>query len=157
MQSSSIEIASVLRRLAEMLEMGHSTTARLANENILIPANANVSCKYESNADTNAINIRVTWRLLSTAPQVIRQHSERVQDESGNLYDIFIYGEPRVDGTWEGWLEFVPSNPALALLRTDRETTQSDLSALEYWSKGLEPMYLAGAFERARLAARPSV
>lgn len=27
---------------------------------------------------------------------------------------------------------------------------QPDLSALEYWATGLEPMYLAGAFERAQ-------
>jgi hypothetical protein len=152
MLSSSIEIGLVLRRLAEMLEMGHSTTLRMANENILIPAQANFSCKYEGDAETNEINIRVTWSLSSPAPQLIRQHSERVQDKSGNLYDIFIYGEPRMDRTWEGWLEFVPLDPALTLLRTDRETTQPDLPALEYWSKGLEPMYLAGAFERARSA-----
>ena len=153
MQSSSIEIALILRHLAEMLETGNSTTVCLADENILIPANANVSCKYESAAETNEIIFRVTWRLLSPASQLIRQHSERVQDKSGNLYDVLIYGEPRIDGTWEGWLEFVPLNSGLSLLRTDRETTQPDLSALEYWSRGLEPMYLAGAFERARSAA----
>ena len=153
MQSSSIEIALVLRRLAEMLETGNSTTLRLADENILIPANSNVSCKYESGAETNEINFRGTWRHLSPVSQLIRQHSELVQDKSGNLYDIFIYGEPRIDGPWEGWLEFVPLNSGLSLLRTDCETTQPDLPALEYWSKGLEPMYLAGAFERARSAA----
>ena len=60
-----------------------------------------------------------------------------------------IYGEPRLDGAWEGWLEFVPMDPALPLRRTDRETTQPDLPALEYWATGLEPLYLAGSFEPA--------
>ena len=61
MHSSSIEIASVLRRLAELLEMDHSATVRLGDETILIPAKADVSCRYESGAETNELNIRVTW------------------------------------------------------------------------------------------------
>ena len=65
------------------------------------------------------------------------------------MYMVRICGEERPDGTWEGWLEFVPLDPALSSRRTDRETTQPDLSAVEYWATGLEPMYLAGAFERA--------
>ena len=52
MKSSSIEVAVVLRRLAEMLEMGHSATVRLADQTILVPAKADVSCKYESATDT---------------------------------------------------------------------------------------------------------
>jgi hypothetical protein len=151
MQSSSVEIALVLRRLAEFLESDHPTTVHLSGENILIPAKASIRCTYDSGGGTKEINIRVTWGLFSSAPQMVHQHSERVQDTLGNLYDVFIYGEARLDGTWEGWLEFIPLSPALASLRTDRETTQPDLSALEYWSTGLEPMYLAGAFERARL------
>jgi hypothetical protein len=150
MSSSSIEIAVALRRLAEMLEMGHSTTVRLANETILIPAKADVNCKYESSAVSKEINIRVTWELISSPAQLIRLHSERVQDTLGNLYEVLIYGEPRLDGTWEGWLEFVPLSAGLSSLRTERETTQPDLSALEYWATGLEPMYLAGAFQRAK-------
>ena len=59
----------------------------------------------------------------------------------------FIVGS--IYGTWEGWLEFVPLDPALFSRRTERETTQPDLSALEYWATGLEPLYLAGAFERS--------
>ena len=150
MPSSSMEIALLLRRLAEMLEMGHSATVRLADETILIPSNADVNCKYESGAATKEISIRVTWGFVSSAAQLIRLHSERVQDTLGNVYEVLIYGEPRLDGTWEAWLEFIPLNPGLASLRTERETTQPDLSALEYWATGLEPMYLAGAFQRAK-------
>jgi hypothetical protein len=154
MPSSSMEIAVVLRRLAEMLEMGHSATVRLADQTILVPAKADVSCKYESATDTEEINIRVTWGLVSSSAQLIRLHSERVQDTLGNVYEVLIYGEPRLDGTWEGWLEFVPLSAGLSSLRTERETTQPDLPALEYWATGLEPMYLAGAFGRAKSATR---
>ena len=153
MPSSSIEIALVLRRLAEALELGHSAIVRLADQTILIPAKADVSCKYESTAESKEINIRVTWAVFSSTGQLIHLHSEPVQDTSGNIYEVLIYGEPRPDGTWEGWLEFIPLSAELSSLRTERETTQPNLSALQYWATGLEPMYLAGAFQRAQSAA----
>lgn len=149
MQSSSSEIAFVLRRVADMLQVGGSATVRLSGETIFIPSKADVNCKYESGAASRELSIRVSWDSASSIPQLIRQHSERVQDTLGNLYEVFIYGEPRLDGTWEGWLEFVPLDPVLSSRRTDRETTQPDLAALEYWASGLEPLYLTGAFERA--------
>lgn len=151
MQSSSSEIAMVLRRLAEMLDAGGSAAVRLAGETILIPTDADINCKYESGEKSNELSVRVTWGLSSSTAQLIRQHTERVRDTLGNVYDVFIYGEPRLDGSWEGWIEFVPTDPALASRRTDRETTQPDVSALEYWATGLEPLYLTGAFERANL------
>src|SRR5918996_4605761 len=143
MQQSSDEIALVLRRLAENLERGDSTIVQLADEQIFIPANSDVSCKYETAGGRKELKIRVTWDLFSSPPQLIHQHSDRVQDTLGNLYEVFIYGAPRLDGTWEGWMEFVPLSPTLPSLRTDRETTQPDLTSMEYWSTGLEPMYLA--------------
>jgi hypothetical protein len=149
MQSSSNEIAFVLRRVAEMLQVGGSATVRLSGETIFIPSKADVNCKYESGAASRELSIRVSWDSASSTPRLIRQHSDRVQDTLGNLYEVFIYGEPRLDGTWEGWLEFVPLDPVLSSRRTDRETTQPDLAALEYWASGLEPLYLTGAFERA--------
>lgn len=149
MQSSSNEIALVLRRVAEMLQAGGSAIVHLSGETILIPTNADVSCKYESGAASNELSIRVTWGLSSSTQRLIHQHSERVQDTLGNIYEVFVYGEPRLDGTWEGWLEFVPLDSTLSTRRTERETTQPDLSAIEYWATGLEPLYLAGAFERS--------
>ena len=149
MQSSSNEVALVLRRLAEMLVAGGSAVVRLSGETIFIPSRADVTCEYETGAASRELSIRVTWGLSSSVPQLIRQHSDRVQDTLGNLYEVFVYGEPRLDGTWEGWLEFVPLDPAVSSRRTERETTQPDLPALEYWATGLEPLYLAGAFERA--------
>lgn len=149
MQSSSNEVALILRRLAEMLVAGGSAVVRLSGETIFIPSKADVICEYETGAASRELSIRVTWGLSSSVPQLIRQQSDRVQDTLGNIYEVFVYGEPRLDGTWEGWLEFVPLDPALSSRRTERETTQPDLPALEYWATGLEPLYLAGAFERS--------
>ena len=149
MESSSNELALVLRRLAEMLDAGGSALVRLSGEKIFIPSEADVSCKYESGAASSELSIRVTWGVSASTPQLIRQHSDRVQDTLGNVYEVFVYGEPRLDGTWEGWLEFVPLDPTLSSRRTERETTQPDLPALEYWATGLEPLFLAGAFERS--------
>ena len=56
------------------------------------------------------------------------------------------------DGTWRGWLDFTPTEGG-PILTTDRETTQSTLEAVSYWASGLEPVYLEGAFERARVVA----
>jgi hypothetical protein len=149
MESSSNEIALVLRRLAEMLEIGGSATVRLSGETIFVPNKADVSCKYESSEASRELSIRVSWGVSSSTAQLICQHSHRVEDSFGNSYDAFIFGEQRLDGTWEAWIEFNPTNPELGSKRTERETTQPDLSALEYWATGLEPRYLIGAFERA--------
>ena len=102
MQSSSNEIALVLRRLAEMLDAGGSALVRLSGETIFIPSNADVNCKYESGAASKELSVRVTWGLSPSTLQLIHQHSERVQDTLGNIYQVFVYGEPRLDGTWEG-------------------------------------------------------
>ena len=149
MQSSSNEIAALLRHLAEMLQLGGSAVVHLSGEKIVIPSKADVSCKYESGAVSRELSIRVTWDVSASTAHLVHLHSERVQDTLGNLYEVFVYGEPRLDGTWEGWLEFVPLDATLLSRRTERETTQPDLPALEYWATGLEPLYLAGAFERA--------
>jgi len=58
-------------------------------------------------------------------------------------YTVHILGQERVDGTWEGWLEFHPSGMG-SILRTDQETSKPNLTALEYWADGLEPVYLEG-------------
>jgi hypothetical protein len=69
---------------------------------------------------------------------------------SGNTtYSVCICGQERADGTWEGWIEFRPIGLGAVLL-TDRETSQPNLTALEYWADGLEPIYFEGAFARAQ-------
>jgi hypothetical protein len=64
-------------------------------------------------------------------------------------YAIHVCGQARTDGTWEGWIEFHPGGDG-SILRTERETSQPNLEALEYWADGLEPIYFEGAFSRAQ-------
>lgn len=79
---------------------------------------------------------------------VIREHPCKVID-GGTTYSVLICAEQRVDGTWEGWLEFHPSD-SHSILRTDQETSQPNRNAIEYWADGLEPIYLDGALARAQ-------
>lgn len=65
-------------------------------------------------------------------------------------YRVRICALERADGTWEGWLEFHPQDRGLSR-RTAQETSQPNLTALEYWADGLEPVYIEGAFERAKI------
>jgi hypothetical protein len=65
----------------------------------------------------------------------------------GRIYTAQASGRQRSDGTWEGWLEFIPNDNSV-VLRSQRETTQPNLAALEYWAGGLTPVYLKGALER---------
>lgn len=80
--------------------------------------------------------------------ELIHRHSAYVRTADGGLYEALIYGASRADGSWIGWLEFLPLTGG-PILRTGRETTQADRDALEYWAGGLEPLYLEGALERA--------
>jgi hypothetical protein len=79
---------------------------------------------------------------LLLTPQHISLRAE------GTLWVPLVYGRERADGTWEGWVEFRAVDGGLARA-TDRETTQSNREALEYWAGGLEPVYFEGAFARA--------
>jgi hypothetical protein len=88
--------------------------------------------------------------------ELIHEFTTEVQDAAGVHYRVLAYGEQRADGTWIGWLVFVPSG-AETVLRTDQETVQSNRGFLEYWASGLEPVYLEGALGRARArSVRPS-
>lgn len=92
--------------------------------------------------------------------ELIREHSTHIEAEDGTLYLVRTYGQERTDGTWEAWLEFHPVAGAVAsgaggaggvglVLRTGRETSQSNREGVAYWASGLEPVYLEGAFARA--------
>ena len=83
-------------------------------------------------------------------PEVIQQYISQFHDKSGSAYAVTAYGEPTTNGTWAGWLEFHPIDKTKPVMCTERETTQPDRSALEYWASGLEPLYFEGAFARAR-------
>jgi hypothetical protein len=80
---------------------------------------------------------------------LIREHANNVKD-GDTVYVVRICGEERLDRTWEGWLEFHPTNTVQQILRTDQETSQPNRAAIEYWADGLEPIYLEGALARAQ-------
>ena len=88
-------------------------------------------------------------------PDFIHEHTAIVTGKNGLRYRARVYGERRREGTWSGWIEFVPaeSGRATATLRTGQETSQPDRKAIEYWAGGLEPVYLEGALTRARQTA----
>src|SRR5215207_9284786 len=113
MRESPKEVALVLRRLAESLEQDIPVTLPLAGESVFVPAAAAVRVEYERGVGTKEMTIRVSWGGAST-PLLIHRHSERVLDTGGRSYDVLVYGEPRADGTWEGWLEFSPLTAGLS-------------------------------------------
>jgi hypothetical protein len=80
-----------------------------------------------------------------------------VTAEDGTRHVAQIFGEERHDGTWIGWIAFAPeggkSSSMTQMRRTPEETSQPDRKALTYWATGLEPVYVEGAFNRARLRA----
>jgi hypothetical protein len=82
--------------------------------------------------------------------EIIMEVFPLVRSASGETYRSYVRGRMRTDSTWEGWLEFVPTVSTLAPLRTSRETTQSNRTALEYWASGLEAAYYEGALARAK-------
>ena len=78
-----------------------------------------------------------------TAEEIVLEHPHSFRG-----YNVFILGTERGDGTWSGWLEFVPGNGGRRL-RTSQETSQPSRDALAYWATGLEDVYLEGALARA--------
>jgi hypothetical protein len=74
---------------------------------------------------------------------------QNIAIESGGIRFLpRIYGQQRADGTWEAWIEFHPAAGGTPKV-TDRESTQPNRTAVEYWASGLEPVYFEGAFDRA--------
>ena len=82
--------------------------------------------------------------------ELIQECETKVQDAGGVTYRASVYGKERADGTWEGWIEFRPPAGEAPVLRTGQETSQPNRDALAYWASGLEPIYIDGAFSRAR-------
>jgi hypothetical protein len=69
-----------------------------------------------------------------------------VVSQAGEAYSARACGRQREDHLWEGWIEF--EGPGGDMLRSGRETTQPNLTDLEYWAQGLTPVYLEGALRR---------
>ena len=85
---------------------------------------------------------------------LIHEFRHTVRDADGHVYRARALGRQRSDGTWIGWLEFSPRGSGGVVRRTRRETTQPSQRALTYWARGIEPVYLEGALERAIVASR---
>lgn len=86
--------------------------------------------------------------------EFIHEHPAKITKE-GAIYTARIYGNPRADGTWEGWLEFLPADKSRPVLRTEPETSQPNRTTVEYWALGLELIYLEGALARAQGQLHP--
>jgi hypothetical protein len=81
--------------------------------------------------------------------QLGHEHSVSIRTPSGATYVARTFAEQQRDGSWQGWIEFSPTDGRGGPRRTDRETTQPTCEAVAYWASGLEPVYFEGAFERA--------
>jgi len=81
------------------------------------------------------------------------QHYELIE-AAGQWYRPRAYGDPRSDGTWDGWLVFFPKPQGTAIAPPSPETTQTNLDALAVWAAGLRPVYLEGALARALAVAQ---
>ena len=70
----------------------------------------------------------------------------------GSKYKVRVLGFVRNDGKWEGRLEFHDGSDKA--VTTGQETTQPNLTDLQYWATGLEKIYLEGALQRALRSRR---
>ena len=80
--------------------------------------------------------------------QIVHERLISLTDGEGTSYDVAVVYAEQQGVTWGGWIEFV-SVDGNKVVRTDRETTQSNLEGVAYWATGLEPLYLDGALARA--------
>jgi hypothetical protein len=80
--------------------------------------------------------------------ELIHQYSSPLEGPTGRRYLAHACADQAPGGLWEGWFLFLPQDGGEALA-TDRETTQSKREDVVYWSTGIEPVYLEGAFRRA--------
>ena len=85
--------------------------------------------------------------------RLLQEYTTVVVGPDETNYLVRTYGDERLDGTWIGWVEFHPTDAAKGVLKTEQETSQPNLTDLEYWATGLEPVYFEGAFNRARATA----
>src|SRR3989442_15722633 len=74
---------------------------------------------------------------------VVHQYSQVIVSRDAHKYVARVYASQIQDGLWDGWFVFFPLHGGRAL-GTDRETTQSNLSAGGYWAPGNTPTNLEG-------------
>ena len=84
--------------------------------------------------------------------ETLVKFDEAISDSTGARYFVEAMGRQREHGLWEGYLEFLPVNGRTERITSDRETTQPNRDAVDYWAQGLSRVYLSGAIDRARLS-----
>ncbi|TMB62700.1 MAG: hypothetical protein E6I57_11950 [Chloroflexi bacterium] len=84
---------------------------------------------------------------------LIHEFTMLARDGDGHVYRARCYGRERRDGTWIGWLEFMPRGEGGLVRETPRETTQPNRLALRYWALGLDEVYLDGALVRSHISS----
>ena len=90
--------------------------------------------------------------------EILVKFDEPVMTPRGEMYFAQAVGRHRAeDGLWEGWVEFDGIDDSSKHIASERETTQPNRTALEYWAQGLSFVYLQGALGRATVAAQSSV
>ena len=87
--------------------------------------------------------------------EVIADLPYRIVNARGEEYYVSVAGEPRGDGRWEAWLEYVPTDESDPLL-TSTETTQATRADVIRWAETLTETYVQGAFDRAVTAGAAS-
>jgi hypothetical protein len=81
--------------------------------------------------------------------EVLVEFDTIVTGDDGSRWIPRVCGGVADDGLWEAWIEFEPTNPSSAMVRTPRETEQSKRDDLMYWAQGLSQAYLDQALRRA--------
>ena len=87
-------------------------------------------------------------------PVLIHEHSTVVHDSEDRLYSVRTYAAVSNEGSWVGWLEYVPHGVG-PTLRTHREITHPSRHAISLWAAHLEHSFLELALRRARPAPPP--
>lgn len=90
----------------------------------------------------------------TTMAEVLHEFVDILEDANGVAYHVHACGAEGRDGRWQGWLEFLPLDGSPPV-RSQRETTQPNRGAVEYWAAGLTRVYLDGALARALRPTRP--
>jgi hypothetical protein len=78
--------------------------------------------------------------------EVVHEFSMPVRGSDHCDYKVRALAEQR-GNVWVGWLEF--QGPR-GTRKTGEETSQPNRDAVAYWASGIEPVYLDGAWHRAR-------
>jgi len=81
--------------------------------------------------------------------EILADLDTTIVSPEGDEHYVQVVGEHLATGVWEAWLEFVPLDDALEVLRTMTETTQTTREDVIRWSETLTQVYLEGAFARA--------